>query len=281
MIEGVELVFSLILLVWLFARYQRARWVIFLWLGIVAAQTVIGGGSRTMLMVMLAASAMLYHRFVRPISVMAAVSGAALIFVAFMTLGVVRQTRGRVDAAPFSFGVSAGEFESMFANAVDLEERKQRHEFDIMTPRLYASEIAAAIPSQVLPFQKLDLSAWYLATFYPVFGDSGGGFAFGIVPQAIVGFGVLELILRGALVGYIFARLHRWYRRRNASSWVLIVYLWVVVLAYQSFRNVMTYPLSLFLQHFVPAMLLTLAAKQLIEGAIPGRRGSVQPIATS
>ena len=80
----------------------------------------------------------------------------------------------------------------------------------IRTPSRYVSGLTAAIPSQVLPFEKIDRPAWYLSTFYPIFGDAGGGFACGAISQALVGFGLIELVLRGALVGFVFARVQRW-----------------------------------------------------------------------
>ena len=45
------------------------------------------------------------------------------------------------------------------------------------------------------------------------------------IGQAIIGFGWTELIFRGALLGFIFAKARAWYLRKSADFWRTLFYL--------------------------------------------------------
>ena len=267
---GMRVVLSLVILAWIFSAYRRRRWMLFLWIVVIGSQTLLGGGARTPLVLLLAGSAILYHRVVRPFPAWKAYAGGTTLFVLFMGLGVIREFRGNATREAFTLGLNVGEFESVFANAVDLEQRKRFSEFNILSPTLYLSEIASAVPSEVLPFQKVDLSDWYLETFYPGIKAQGGGLAFGVVSQSIVGLGWLELIVRGAFVGFVFAWLHCAYKSRQTGVWPTVAYVWLIILAYQSFRNVTLYPVSMFIQQFIPTVILVEVARRgLVRAGAP------------
>jgi hypothetical protein len=274
LVSGIRVVASLMVLAWLFADFRKRRWLLAVWLAFVGVETVLAGGSRTAFMMLLVGSFILYHRMVQPVRLWVAATVAALGLGAFTALGIWRQAKTEEywGGAPFVTGVSSGEFDAVFANALDLEVRRNGHEFAIRSPTLYLSEIFATVPSQLLPFDKTDLGNWYMSTFYPESYERGEGFAFGAVAQSLVGLGWIELLLRGALIGAVFGWLTRWYARHRDRAWSMVVYLWFTVLSYQAFRNSTGAIFSMFLQQFVPAAILIWALSGVLAWLRPRRR---------
>jgi hypothetical protein len=133
------------------------------------------------------------------------------------------------------------------------------------------SDLAGPIPSQLLPFRKEAASDWYLDTFYPEIAARGGGLAFGVISQAIAGFGALEVVLRGIVTGLIFALAHAYYRRRGTRFWVVAFNCWMIVWAYQSFRATTFYALTPFIQSFLATMLLVEIVRIVAAGAATAR----------
>lgn len=267
--QGTQFVLTVALVIVVFSNFRRLWWILPIWLTNLAYLTVRGGGARASLMVSLAASMVLYHRYVRPFTWRRAMLIGTAGVVLFLGLGVLRtyrqiQSAGGVGAvSPTS--VSGGEFEALFANAVDLEERVRLSGSAGAPPQRYASEVFAAVPSQLLPFPKIDLADWYAATYYPEARELGHGFAFGVIAQSLVGYGLLELVLRAALLGFIFARLHGFYRRNSGSFWVTVFYVWLIVWTYNSFRNTSLSFLSSAIQQFLPTLLVVETASFLLK----------------
>jgi hypothetical protein len=91
---------------------------------------------------------------------------------------------------------------------------------------------------------------------------------FGVIAQAIVGFGLLELVLRGALVGLLFAWAQRWYTRRAARFLPTLVYVWLCVWSYYTFRASTFYLLSPIIYRLLPVVVLIYAGARLL-GRLP------------
>lgn len=267
--QGTQFVLTVALVIVAFSNFRRLWWILPVWLANLAYLTVRGGGARASLMVSLGASMVLYHRYVRPFTWRRAVLIGVTGVVLFLGLGVLRTYRQLSSAAEAGVvtptSVSGGEFEALFANAVDLEERMRLSRGAGVPPQRYASELFAAVPSQLLPFEKVDLADWYAASFYPEARELGHGFAFGVIAQSLVGYGLLELLLRAALLGFVFARLHGYYRRNSGSFWVTVFYVWLIVWTYNSFRNTSLSFLSSTVQQFLPTVLVVEAATYLFK----------------
>ena len=137
------------------------------------------------------------------------------------------------------------------------------------------TDLVAVIPSQLLPFQKVDLADWYVSKFYPEAKESGQGLAFGVIAQSIIGWTWLELAIRGVILGFVFAKLHSFYRRHGSRLWVTIFYVWLTVYAYQSFRATSFTLWPLFLQWFVPTVIVIESARTVLRVAgATSKRGS-------
>jgi hypothetical protein len=100
---------------------------------------------------------------------------------------------------------------------------------------------------------------------------------FGVVAQAVIGWGFPELILRGAVLGLVFAAIHRWYVRRSTSLWVTASYLFLCVWSYYTVRAT-TFHIAYFVVYrLVPAIALMWALREALtvlglSSRLPSRR---------
>jgi len=111
----------------------------------------------------------------------------------------------------------------------------------------------------LFPIHKLDPSNWYVQTFYPDYADHGGGFAFGAIAESLAGLGWIDVIWRGALIGWIFGRIRKYFAMSAATFWRYLFYLWVTVFCYQTFRvtTLVLLPRAIYL-FALPAIILGL-----------------------
>ena len=260
---------QLLFLTLLFTSYERCRKYIFAFLGFVAIIELAQGGGRTELFLVLVAAAVLYHHNVRPISVKVTVMGGSAALLLFLALGAARG-----GATPDGFFSSnrefdrSSEFEAVMGNAVDLLYLRDAEGAFIGQPGLYLAELAALIPQQLLPFEKTSASLWYLNRYYPEAAATGGGLAFGVVSEAVVGHGWLELIWRGAFVGLVLGYAHRFLASRKNSYVGLLFYVWLFVWSYQTVRATTFY----LVQALVYSLLVPLATVYFLRYLIGFRR---------
>jgi hypothetical protein len=273
LVGGVRLVLSLALLVWLF-QDRRRWWIIAVWVICQIVITLTQAGERTTLMMLIASILILYHRLVRPLSARSAALFGAVSLSAFLALGVYRVYRHSEDPSSFRIAISATEFESLFANSLDIKQRKASNELTDVPIGFYFGEFTSVIPSQALPFEKVDPSDWYIGTFYPEAKDRGEGYVLGVVAQSLIGFGWPELILRAVVVGVVFGWLHRYYRRNAIRPWVLIAYTWMILWAYDSFRATTFYIVTAFVQHLLFTILLVELGRAFLVKVVPSKRSA-------
>lgn len=215
-ISGMQVIVNILVLAWMFTDYRKYRSIIWGWLVITLLLAIaqVGTSSRFEMFMLIGSTAILYHLKVRPLNsyIIIGIGSAGLVF--FYLLGVMRG-----QAADPKNGISlitpdvpifakGNEFQGLFANAYDFHQRVADDRLDEPPPGLLFSEVFALVPQQLLPVDKLDPSWWYVRTYYPLHAKMGGGFAFGVIPRSLLGFGWLELIARGMILGLICARLH-------------------------------------------------------------------------
>lgn len=268
---GLRFVVLLLLLLWVLTRLRYGPWLALFWVALQTWLTAVEGGGRTQLMVTVAAVLILYHRLVKPVTVRTAalVGGAGVVL--FLALGLVRDVQNLSESGGV-LGVRTNEFESIFANAVDIQSRKARGELAGAGTVVAFSDVLAVVPSQLAPFQKDDVSDWYLRTFYPEVKERGGGLAFGVIAQAIVNWGWIEVVLRAALVALAFALTHRFYHAYAGHPWTVVLNCWAIVWAYESFRASTFYMLHIFVQQFLAAFIILEVGRVVLEGAAAAQR---------
>lgn len=268
--QGWSVLLTLGVRVWLFQDFKRRKWIIAAWILYDLLTAATGLGSRTGLAISVVSSVFLYHLLVRPIRLRTALAGALVCLVGFLAFGIARAYTGGGGFAAvgqWNLGGVGGEFESLFGNVIDLQHRLASGEVGPLPPAFHFADIVAPFPSQILPFQKYDPAAWYVGTFFPLQAESGAGLAFGAIAQGVLGFGWIELLIRGCVLGYAFARFHRYFSRRADRFWVAVMYVWLTVWCYQSFRDQSFILLTYILQWFVPLVLV-------VEGGVRILRGS-------
>jgi hypothetical protein len=234
---GVAALLQLLLMAFLVLNYRKYKRYIFWWLVIeFVSIAVFGVGMRTGLMVLLLSLIVTYNRFVKRLSMRMVTSLGVALLLLFIGLGLIRGLPGSADEAGFSWFGSRNEFDSLFANAYDLRELKAARLTDEIFPRFYFADLIRVVPEQLIPHGQMAPSQWYVQTFYPDYAEQGGGFAFGAIPECIVGLGWVDVIWRGVLVGWIFGALHRLFVSGERTFFNYAFYLWATVFSYQTFR---------------------------------------------
>jgi hypothetical protein len=277
-LNGMKHALAIVLLAGLFSRYPRTRSLIIGWIAVTAVISVTRLASRTELVLLVLASAMMYQLVVRPLSLRFVLSVAAVGLTGFIALGLARHglvTDGHSWSGVFTY---ASEFEVLMANAIDLARKQSIGSLGILPDGFHLADLTGLVPQQLAPFPKIDPADWYVNTFYPVYAAQGGGLAFGTIAEAVLTGGLLSAAARGAALGFCFAKIHRFYVRHASSYWVLAAYVWLASLSYQAFRNRTFVLLLLFVYRFLPAMIgvkvlatvLNRAARR-VKVTVPGR----------
>src|ERR1700683_1752877 len=236
-LTGIGLTLQLALMVYLTANYRRHKMAIWLWfLGELVSTFVFGIGARSGLMILVLSMVITYHFAIKRIPLRTITLFCTAGLVLFLGLGILRDLANDSNSA-VNLLTAPNEFTSIFGNAYDLRQLKASGQTEELIPRLYFADFMNLFPQQIVPFQKIDVADWYVHTFYPVSADLGYGFAFGTISEAVVGSGWFDVIWRGAVVGLVFAYIHRCFVRNRTTFWGFTFYLWVVILSYQMFRG--------------------------------------------
>lgn len=169
------------------------------------------------------------------------------------------------------FMAVTNEFQAVYATAYDLFMRRESGNLENVPWQLYVSDLYMVVPSQLLPFYKWDPSQWYLNLIE--YQEPVGGFMFGVISQAIIGLDWVELLLRGCLLGGVAASIHWWYVRRASEFWTTLLYLFLCVWAYYSFRASSFYIVYFVLYRFLPVVLLVRFTGTLLK---PADRSAVE-----
>ena len=82
--------------------------------------------------------------------------------------------------------------------------------------------------------------------------------------QAIVGLDWIELAIRGAVLGWVLATVHAWYASRSDRYWPTVLYLFICVYAYYTFRASTFSPLYMIVYRFMPAVIIVKIAAVLM-----------------
>jgi hypothetical protein len=257
----------------LIRRWRDVRWrlVLVVWLAVEVTSVATQLGSRGAAVRLLLTFAVLYHRFVRPWRPLWLAAAGGVLLAAFLAQGILRfqpLLDGGLDARTVL--TSTNEFQTLFATAYDLRQRRLTGTLADVPWQIYVSDLYMVIPSQLLPFYKWDPSEWYLE----VIGarGTGVGFMFGVMAQTALGFDWMELVARGAVLGLVAALFHRWYARRARGFWPTLLYLFVGVWSYYTVRATTFYLLHFVVYQFVPVM----AIATLLTVALGRRRRSTR-----
>jgi len=274
-LNGMKHALAMVLLAALFSRYPRTRSIIIGWIVATALVTVTRLASRTDLVLLIMAAALMYQSVVKPLSLRFVLGVAAVGLTGFIAFGILRSALLSSGFNPFAY---ASEFEILMGNAIDLAQKQLTGSLGVLPDGFHLADLTGLVPQQIAPYRKVDPADWYVNTFYPAYAAQGGGLAFGTIAEAVLTGGWLSASARGAALGFCFAKIHRFYVHHSDSYWALAAYAWFATLSYQSFRNRTFVLLLLFLYRFVPVMITVKVLITLLNRAarhvrirLPGR----------
>ena len=274
-IQGIYFISQLALVMLVFVNWNRepVRVLGILWLLAEISWAALKQGARTEAVLLLMSAALLYHRFIRRLRFIHIATGAMVLLIAISGLGVIRDVQdgfAAIDSAGVSLFSVSNEFQALFGTTYDLYDRAGRGEEISIPWSLYASEFLMLIPSQLLPFEKVDPALWYLDLLG--LRDTQVGFMFGVLSQAVLGLDWAELVLRGAALGLVLGTLHRWYVRHAKNYAVTLFYLCVCLWIYYTVRATTFYFVYFIVYRFLPFWMLIYLSETVLSGAVGIRR---------
>jgi hypothetical protein len=254
---GFASVAMLVCLVGILQRWPRHRLPFFVYIAMVLF-SFDPKGARTGIVIGLMSVGIAWHVLIRPIALYIWLASGSFGLVAFTALGIIRSLEADSfdeirEASTEGYGI--GEFDAIWANGVELLQSLELGRLSV-PPAAQFGEFWAFVPSQLLPFEKMTLSDWFVETFYPQYQAEGGGWAFGAISQAVIGSGIIEAIIRGSLLGIVAAYIMKWYRSPVASWWRFPLYLYLLVFVYQSVRDTTFMQIGYVLQIALPTLIL-------------------------
>lgn len=265
MAHACAVVVNCALVVILTARWRERFWrlVLFGWIGLTIVEYLISPGSRFLLVGMIVSTLLAYDRFVRRIRPAGVIAGLGLLFAAFVVAGLLRggiggATMGSTgselldlaDNSKVLFTIS-NEFQISYGSSIELKYLMDHGLLPQPPWQVFASELLLLIPQQLLPFEKVDPVLWYVnVTHDPDF------FTYGVVAQSVLGLGWFELVLRGLMIGALFALIYNWWARAPQNLWRNVFTIWLVVVCYYTVRNTSFYLMTLIVMRFLPIVLL-------------------------
>ncbi|MGO9566183.1 MAG: hypothetical protein ACLP5H_01450 [Desulfomonilaceae bacterium] len=265
-------------------KLQRSLLV--LWIIFEVVNCFLTKGSRNELVCFLMGAALMYHRLVRPMTLRFVLSAGLLLFLFFTFMGVYR-THGGFEETNLLISQSqggilgtGGEFDGLFGTTYDVYQRVVLTGRAVPTSIYFNDFINMLPPQQILPFEKLAATTWYLQLIGAA--DSGVGFMWGVVTQSIVGLDWAELVLRGFVLGFVLTKMHEWYSRRKEHFLANIVYVYLCVRVYYTFRDTTGAILTFIVQHVLPFCVLVWVLNALLSstheshGQSPRRRAMLK-----
>ncbi|MBI3070817.1 MAG: hypothetical protein HYY84_01690 [Deltaproteobacteria bacterium] len=218
-------------LIALFNDYRRNGKLIVLFFAVFILPVLLRFGERHEFVVLCLVTALLFHDRVRKLSVVEfGILGAVLLAV-FLVFGELRGGKRDVQV------LGGNEFEACFSTVADIFVSRAAGLLPAAPPQVYLADFLAIIPQQILPFEKITGSEWYLSHFAPDLIELGQGYAFGVLSESIIGLGYFEIFFKGLVIGVFFAKIVAWYRRRGSRWWVAAVYFFICATCFRTFRS--------------------------------------------
>ena len=263
-------ILKMLLIVLIIAYWKKGRehWAVLLLVTALLVSYLLRAGSRTEIVVLVVTCILAYHRFVRPLRVRSIFFAGILVFVVFMTFGLMRGGADiKSNYTQLEYLTShdvpllsiANEFQVLFGCTYDLFDMSKAGVLGQVPLQLNFYDVLLLVPNQLLPFDKINPTLWYWE-----FSSTKGFFSFNPVAQSIVGLDWLELVFRGAVLGWVFAMIHGWYLRRSSSFYATFSYLFLIVWSYYSIKASTFMWAYFIIYRLVPALLLIHVLNALI-----------------
>jgi hypothetical protein len=241
-LAGILFLFKLAFLLIFVSRCREKKWLIimFSWVIVELISAICVKGARTGTILFFMAAILFYHRTIKPFTMKNLLAFFSLLFTAFIFFGLYRSYDNlealQIDLSQAygSIFAATNEFQALLGTAYDVMQRKENG--DYFPLHLSFNDIMSVLPpQQIMPFTKISAADWYLQEIGQ--DKTGAGYMWGVISQSIVGFGLWELFLRGALLGYVLARFHNWYLKHQEEFLATVVYVYFCLKVYYTFRE--------------------------------------------
>ena len=227
---------TLVLIVVIFQNWPKLRLLFFVHILLIIFSIDPEGG-RGRIVTAFLAIIVAWHVLIRPIPSRKVFIGGFLGLFGFLALGIYRNINTLTDLGGLGFeGIGVGEFDALWANAIELLQAKKNGEIKINFETRFG-EIIYFVPAQLLWFEKLSLNDWYLNNFYPGLKETGNGWVFGAVSQAVIGGGLIEAVIRGAILGFLAGWFMKWVRSAVKVWWSFPLHLMLLVGVFSGIRE--------------------------------------------
>lgn len=261
---GMFFILKLCLLYVVLSKFHNPLWrvVFVIWIASEIAYAVYVMGARTQLILLLIGAVILFDHLVHRIKLSTAAILATILLASFLLFGFFRGlSLNDTQIADVNILTVSNEFQALLGTAFDVWKRTE--DGSLVAPwyvHLY-DFISLFPPQQIFPFEKQSASQWYLEAT----GRSGlSGKMWGVISQSIIGYGWIELALRGAILGLICGLLHRNFVRNHASFMTTLLYVWLSLTVYYTFRATTFYATVWYLYEFIPVFLMLKYLPQLL-----------------
>jgi hypothetical protein len=268
---------EVVVVLYLMLRLDK-RWAMLLlgcWLALQAALTINAFGARTDMVLSVLIVLMLYHRIRGPVRPGLAVTIGAVVLVAALAYGFARDYLAEIEYAPAetpNLLSASNEFMALYATGYDVAARTAEGSLPHLPVQAYFADLLRLIPQQLLPVAKLDPGDWYLEGLDA--SDTGVGFMWGLLASAATGFGVAEILLRGALLGIVFGFCHAWCARHAAKWHVVTLYVLMCLWAYYTCRATTFYFLAFLEYRFIVPLLLIVLGSAVVRPLLQRARAA-------
>jgi hypothetical protein len=262
-LSSVKFVVVIALLYVITLRWHEPRWkylglaFIFYHLILVLMQEA----GRTYFMLLFIAFLMFYHKNVREFSFKFALVLFTVLLAIFIMWGYVK-TNLILSVQGYSLWSGSNEFTSLFGTAYDLHMRREMGTLPEVPLYVQYIDIILSIPSQFLSSYKWDGPQWYLE----VIGlrGTGVGMMFGVISQGVIGYGIFELLVRGLITGILLGILHNWYRRKSHLFWPNVIYVFIAVRSYYTYRAGTGYIFYDIFYQLIPAIVFIVLITKIV-----------------
>lgn len=203
--------------------------------------------------------AALYHRLIKEISFRYLLLSGGFIFILFIFLGIYRfyndfdSLQSEMSDSEMGIFSSGNEFQAILGTSFDVF--KMRDGGTIFPSYLYINDFISVLPpQQLLPFDKVEASEWYLRELG--INGTGVGFMWGVVSQSLIGFDWIELAVRGSLLGLLLGLFHNYYIKRQNSFLLTLLYVYLCLRIYYTFRDTTFSPIAFLVWEIIPFFIL-------------------------
>lgn len=236
MIVGIVGIATQVFIIFVFQSWPKYR-NIFMFYCVFLVLSFDPKGSRGLLVILFLSMVIARHVLIRPFPQRHLLLGGFLGLAIFLLFGIWRQVSSLTELGSVeleAFGV--GEFDALWGNAVELLQAKRNGGINVNFETRFG-EFLAFVPSQFLWYEKISLNDWYLNEFYPGLKETGMGFVFGAISQAVFGGGLIEAFFRGILLGAIAVGFMIWTRTASTVWWRFPLHLSLLIGVFAGIRE--------------------------------------------